>query len=129
MDHIIQCPDLDVNKTFLTAFADMGIWLSKTTTKEIETAVTDLVLEYRQDINIQETGDDNDSESINDNICQAMERQRTINPNHLCVASYARIPSGCQTQPKTMPNAFQNSNKGWNPLEQITIFLLHQIKL
>ena len=52
MEHTVQCPDPDANKTFSTAFADMGIWLSKTTTKEIETAITDLVLEYRQDTNI-----------------------------------------------------------------------------
>ena len=78
MEHIIQCPDPDANKTFSTAFADMGIWLSKMTTKEIETAITDLVLECRQDTNIQDMGDNSNNDNINGNICQAMERQQKI---------------------------------------------------
>ena len=66
-EHIILCPDKTAEITFSQALAEMGTWLSKTTNKEIETAITKLVLEYRQGADEQDTkNDSNNNNKLND---------------------------------------------------------------
>ena len=58
----------DAGKIFTTALEEMISWLQKTTTKDIGTAITNLVLEYRQ-------GDSNTEKEQNihnEEILQAM---------------------------------------------------------
>ena len=69
-EHIIQCRDKDTDKTFWTAFTEVDFWLQKTTTGEIESAITDLIFEYSYA-----------SESLNNyrsEISKAMNRQWSI---------------------------------------------------
>ena len=46
-EHIILCKHKEASEVFMTAFADLGLWLQKTTSPEIEAVVTDAVLAYR----------------------------------------------------------------------------------
>ena len=58
---------------FSQAFTNMSIWLGKTTNKEIEAAITDLVLEYRRGTYKQDNDNDSDNDEIGDLICHAMD--------------------------------------------------------
>ena len=46
-EHVIQCDHPNATSTFMTAFAELGLWLQKTTSSTIEAAITDAVLAYR----------------------------------------------------------------------------------
>ena len=51
-EHIIQCQQSEATDIFMTAFADLGIWLRKTTSPDIEAVITDAVLAYRYNTDI-----------------------------------------------------------------------------
>ena len=68
--HIVQCNSVDAANTFSMTFAELGIWLQKTTSKEIETAVTDLVLELRAIHKVENT--------YGSDIMEAVETQRAM---------------------------------------------------
>ena len=46
-EHIIRCQQRKAMDIFMTAFAELGLWLRKTTSPEIEAVITDAVLAYR----------------------------------------------------------------------------------
>ena len=47
--HIIQCTHNEAYNTFKMLFATLGIWLNRTTTPDMETAITDLVIAAQKD--------------------------------------------------------------------------------
>ena len=46
-EHVIRCPHDTAQKIFITALEDLETWLHNTTSKEITTAIKELVIEYR----------------------------------------------------------------------------------
>ena len=51
-EHIIQCHQTKAADIFMTAFADLGLWLQKTMSPDIEAVITDAVLVYRDNTDI-----------------------------------------------------------------------------
>ena len=51
-EHIILGTSMSAQQTFLAAFAELGLWLQKTTSSEIETAITDIAWAYRNGLDI-----------------------------------------------------------------------------
>ena len=47
--HIIQCTHDEAYNTFQMSFAALGIWLNRTTTPDMETVITDLVIAAQKD--------------------------------------------------------------------------------
>ena len=71
--HIIQCPHKDAQKIFMTGYEEIVSWLQKITTKDMELEITNLIIEYRKGDNTHQ-----DNNITNDNVIQAMQRQRAI---------------------------------------------------
>ena len=69
-EHIIMCKDKEAESIFQTAFAEVGIWLNITKTNEIELAITDLILKYRNG--------SEDTSKNSEKIQQAMNKQQSI---------------------------------------------------
>ena len=46
------CQGKSAQETFLTAFTELEFWLQRTTRPEIETAITDIIWAYRNELEI-----------------------------------------------------------------------------
>ena len=46
-EHIIKCQQKEATDMFMTAFVELRLWLQKTTSPEIEAVITDKVLAYK----------------------------------------------------------------------------------
>ena len=51
-EHIVLCQGKSAQETFLTAFTELEFWLQRTTRPEIETAITDIIWAYRNELEI-----------------------------------------------------------------------------
>ena len=51
-EHIVQCWQKEATDIFMAAFAELRIWLQKTTSPEIEAVITDAVLAYKETIDM-----------------------------------------------------------------------------
>ena len=68
--HIVQCAHKHSSNTFLMTFVELCIWLTKTTSSQIESAITNLVLELQNGTSIETT--------YRSNISGAVETQKAI---------------------------------------------------
>ena len=67
---IVQCSHVDASNIVLMTLAELGIWLQKTTSKEIEAAITVLILELQDTQNLENM--------CRSDIMEAVEMQRDI---------------------------------------------------
>ena len=71
-EHIVLCASKSAHDTFLTAFTELGLWLQKTTSFEIQTAITNIVWAHRNGLEL----DPNEYE--NTPVTEALKVQLSI---------------------------------------------------